>query len=281
MNMTNNLPILKKSALIFTDLDGTFLNNDNFSFGKNLDIARELIELGHFIIFNSSKTFVEIDNFLYEQNIQLPIICETGGGVYLPKNLELTAYANEYHTVYEASKLLTIRQNIDQICEDFKDEIQFFDELSHDERIKLSNLEPAGLILASKRVFSMLFLWRSTEERLMILSNLLQKINMKIIRGARFFHLCSDFDKGRSMLTLINEFKNIYPDKEFISIAIGDSSNDIAMLKAADYPCIVKSTGNKKISFSELSNDLIISRNEAPKGWFECLENVFTKIGVN
>ena len=58
--MTNNFPILKKSALIFTDLDGTFLNNNNFSFGKNLDIAKEITELGHFIIFNSSKTFAEI-----------------------------------------------------------------------------------------------------------------------------------------------------------------------------------------------------------------------------
>ena len=83
------------------------------------------------------------------------------------------------------------------------------------------------------------------------------------------------------MLKLINEFKNMYPKKEFISIAIGDSSNDMAMLKLADYPCVVKSTGNKKLSFSELSNDLIISKNEAPKGWFECLENVFTKIGAS
>lgn len=279
--MANNLPILKKSALIFTDLDGTFLNNDNFSFGTNLDIAREITDLGHFIIFNSSKTFAEIDNLFKEQNIQFPIICETGGGVYLPKNLELTPYTNAYNIVYEASKLSKIREDIDEICEDFREEIQFFDELSHETQVKLSNLEPAGLILASKRVFSVLFIWRSTEERLMILSKLLKKINIKIIKGARFFHICSDFDKGTSMLKLINEFKNMYPKKEFISIAIGDSSNDMAMLKLADYPCVVKSTGNKKLSFSELSNDLIISKNEAPKGWFECLENVFTKIGAS
>ena len=141
--MINNLPILEKSALIFTDLDGTFLDNDTFSFGTNLDIAKEITKLGHFIIFNSSKTFAEIDNLFKEQNIQFPIICETGGGIYLPKNLEITPYTNTYNTIYEASKLSCIRNDIEEIFEGFRDEMQFFDELSHNEQSKLSNLEPA------------------------------------------------------------------------------------------------------------------------------------------
>ena len=279
--MVNNLPILKKSTLIFTDLDGTFLNNDNFSFGKNLEITNEITKLGHFVIFNSSKTFAEIDNMFKDNNIQFPVICETGGGVYLPEDLVLNSGTSEYTTVFEAPKISQLYDDIAEICKGFEGEIQFFDKLSHNERIKLSNLESAGLILASKREFSMLFLWRSTEERLKILSNLLERINIRIIRGARFFHLCSDFDKGTSMIKLINEFKKIFPNKNFITIALGDSSNDMAMLKVADYPCIVKSPGNKNLYFSELSNDITISQLEAPKGWYECLDIVFKKIGGN
>lgn len=72
------------SALIFTDLDSSFLSKSDFSFGNNLDMTRQLFKEGHFVIFNSSKTFIELKNFSREQSFDLPFICENGGGIYSP-----------------------------------------------------------------------------------------------------------------------------------------------------------------------------------------------------
>ena len=51
------------------------------------------------------------------------------------------------------------------------------------------------------------------------------------------------------------------------------------MLKLADYPCVVKSSGNKNISYSDLSVDTVFSSNPAPNGWRECIDNILNNIG--
>ena len=48
-----------KRYLIFTDLDGTLLDHDNYSFGNNKKIISTIINNKNEIIFNTSKTFSE------------------------------------------------------------------------------------------------------------------------------------------------------------------------------------------------------------------------------
>ena len=57
------------SVLVFTDLDSSFLNKNDFSFDNNLNITKQLINDGHSVIFNSSKTFVELKNFFSKRII--------------------------------------------------------------------------------------------------------------------------------------------------------------------------------------------------------------------
>ena len=55
-----NFELKKITLLIFTDIDGTLINNDTFFEGKNIEIAEILHEHNHILIYNSSKTFDEI-----------------------------------------------------------------------------------------------------------------------------------------------------------------------------------------------------------------------------
>ena len=71
------------NLIFFSDIDGTIINNNSFSYGNNVKIIKELLEAGHYVIFNSSKTFYEIDHILKSENLSIPFIFETGGGVYL------------------------------------------------------------------------------------------------------------------------------------------------------------------------------------------------------
>ena len=57
--------------LIFTDLDGTFLSAKNFSHGDNIELVNKITNSGNFVIFNSSKTFIEIKNFLFQNNFNI------------------------------------------------------------------------------------------------------------------------------------------------------------------------------------------------------------------
>ena len=53
-----------KRYLIFTDLDGTLLNHENYSYGNNNKIITSITNNQHDLIFNTSKTFSESINLL-------------------------------------------------------------------------------------------------------------------------------------------------------------------------------------------------------------------------
>lgn len=273
--MNNNSNI--NTYLIFTDLDGTFLSNDDFSFGDNIKLTKKLISLGHFVIVNSSKTFAEIHDLLSRNDLLLPIICETGGGIYLPKEglnvIDQAAYDN-YTKLFEAPRISEIQEQLTKILSEFENDFDFFDDLEEKNQQKLSNLRGDGLILASKRVFTKLIVWRNNQERLMKLTKKLKNNNLNLVKGARFCHLCSNFTKGKSMNYLVSYYRKLYSQQSFNTIALGDSSNDIDMLKQADLSCIVNSMGNKTICDEEIFSKSIKSTSPAPNGWKECIREI-------
>ena len=77
-----------KSYLIFSDLDGTFLHHQNYSYGKNDLVIKKLKKYNHQIIFNSSKTFSEIKLILKKLKLtMMPFSCENGATLYFPKTI--------------------------------------------------------------------------------------------------------------------------------------------------------------------------------------------------
>ena len=80
------------------------------------------------------------------------------------------------------------------------------------------------------------------------------------------------------MLRLVNEFKKYYSNVEFITIAIGDSNNDLEMLNAADFSCLIKNRSNNELVKKINCSNLYISKNSAPYAWEEYIENYLVKI---
>ena len=269
------------SILIFTDLDSSFLGKSDFSFGNNLNIARQLFEEGHFVIFNSSKTFTELKNFSQEQSFDLPIICENGGGIYSPKkyfkNLkkEREGYGVIFETKNIKNKIEFLKEEIIKIYGKY---LAFFSDLNDVNKQKLSGLDTDSVKLALAREFTELILWQSNEENLVKFKEYLDFHDLKIIKGGRFHHISNNINKGISMHRLVNEYKKYYPSKNFITVAIGDSDNDFEMLNYADYPCIVKSSDNQIFVENIKSNNLFISNKQAPEGWAECINEAFASI---
>ncbi len=273
--MNNNSNI--NTYLIFTDLDGTFLSNDDFSFGDNIKLTKKLISLGHFVIVNSSKTFAEIHDLLSSNDLMLPIICETGGGIYLPADDSSSIHPGSYDNyikLFEAPKISEIQEKLSIILNEFENDFDFFDDLEEKEQEKLTNLRGHGLILASKRIFTKLIVWRASEERFMKLTERLKNNDLDLIRGARFCHLCSNFSKGKSMNYLVSYFRKLYSQKTISTIALGDSSNDIDMLIEADFSYIINSVGNKTILNEDILSKSMKSISPAPNGWQECIMKI-------
>ena len=76
-----------KRYLIFTDLDGTLLDHENYSYGNNKKLISRIVSNQNEIIFNTSKTFSESTNLLKELNLtNMPFSTENGAVLYFPIN---------------------------------------------------------------------------------------------------------------------------------------------------------------------------------------------------
>ena len=72
--------------LIFSDLDGTFLNLKTYSFGTLKKFINKL-DTNFEIIFVSSKTYEEITQINKYLNINPPFIVENGACIFFPLKL--------------------------------------------------------------------------------------------------------------------------------------------------------------------------------------------------
>ena len=268
------------NLIFFSDIDGTIINNNSFCYGNNIKIIKELLDAGHYVIFNSSKTFYEIEYILKKENLSIPFICETGGAAYCPKGFfrDNLNRRGDYDIVFESAKTSDFYMDIKAILlEEFKDELLFFDDMSLKMKEKFSGLYEKDLERASKRDFSILFKWHADNKKLNKLKSILQDFNLTIIQGGRFFHICSNFDKYSAMQHILSFITHNFPHQIFKTVGIGDSSNDIEMLNQTDYKCIVQSINNTSLIAGLSKKKFILSTTQAPEGWQECIENVFNE----
>ena len=276
-----NYKLNNVTLMIFTDIDGTFIDNDTFYEGDNFDIARELCANNHVFVFNSSKTFHEIISLQTKHSTNYPFICETGGGIYhrsLPQH-EPCKIRGDYDVIFESKKVSSFQRLIkEEIYKNFKDDIDLFEDLDYKEKARLSGLSGNDLLLASKRDFSILITWKSDYTKYQQFESILKGFGLNIVKGARFCHICGPHDKGKAVRYYLDRIKSYRGDEKFITVGVGDSSNDIEMLANVDYACVVKSKNNENLINKINNNNIIYSKNPAPIGWADCIKDVFLKI---
>ena len=73
-------------TIIFTDLDGTFLNHDDYSYQDSLQALNSIFQKEIPLIFTTSKTKIEIEKLQNNLQITEPFIVENGAAIFIPKN---------------------------------------------------------------------------------------------------------------------------------------------------------------------------------------------------
>jgi len=74
---------MKLKPVIFTDLDGTLLELETYSYAKALPSINYLRKKGIPIVFCSAKTRAEQEVYRKELQINDPFIVENGGAVFV------------------------------------------------------------------------------------------------------------------------------------------------------------------------------------------------------
>jgi mannosyl-3-phosphoglycerate phosphatase len=273
MNHTKKQP----QILIFSDLDGTLLDHFSCSFDAAHEALQKINSVKIPLIICSSKTRVEVERWRNNLNNQSPFITENGGGIFFPLNGK--APAGEFVIEKDGYKIVALGMPYPELLVGFKKlknlfgkKIKGFSEMKGSEISQLTGLSLTDAELARQREYTEPFIFDGDDEALRRLQKEVKILKLNLTRGDRFFHLLGKNDKGKAVRIVTGIYKKRFP--QLRTIGIGDSYNDLPMLKMVDIPILVQKPGG---IFDENIKDfphLIRTPGIGPEGWNTALLGV-------
>lgn len=226
--------------IVFSDLDGTLLDHNDYSWQAAKPALSALKARGIPLVLCSSKTRPEMHNIWFALGLTHPFISENGGGVYVPKEHILASEpgfkaAGPGWRVYPLGMpIAQLRQRLLPINQQFK--ARGFDQLSDAEVAEMTGL---GLNLAKqarKREFNEPVVLPPEADAQAYMAQV-RAAGLEVTRGGRFVHVLGGGDKGKSVSLLLSMFGCF--DEGLTSAALGDAPNDEPMLALVDTPILV------------------------------------------
>lgn len=212
------------AKLIFTDLDGTLLDHDTYSWEPAKPALDELRDKGIPLVLASSKTAAEIVTLRDRLGFShCPAIVENGAGL-LPPN----ASGLGEHTDHDR-----IRAALDAMPQDLRKGFVGFTDMGIDGVIECTGLSRLDAEKASQRQFSEPGLWVGTPREEARFVAALFDLGIAARKGGRFLTLSFGATKGDRMAQIAADT----PDATIM--ALGDAPNDVEMLEKADVGIVV------------------------------------------
>lgn len=253
-----------RNTLIFTDLDGTLLDHDTYSFEPALPML-DFIKTHHIpLIIVTSKTKSEVIELQKALDISSPFIIENGAGIIVP--------TDKGHTMIPLGKLYAqTRESFVRYAEKIK--MRGFFDMSVEEIMSYTGLSYDNADHARQRTFSEPFILEE-EKALTRLKTMADKDGFDIVKGGRFYHLIT---KGQDKANAVKKVIEMYKEKEhgnpYVSIALGDSDNDLTMLANVDVPILIPHKDGSYID-NNITN-LAKASFPGPRGWNSALQRYF------
>lgn len=228
--------------LVFTDLDGTLLDHQSYSFQGAQKTLQRLRHHSIPLILTSSKTRAELEAMQEKLGLHAPFIAENGGGLFIPRNHELPITgtletAGDYYTTVFGRPYSFIREIFETLRSRYS--IRGFGDMALSEIMTLTGLPNSDAQKARQRDFSEPFIFLA-EPRLQELKEEAAAKGLRVTRGGRFFHLMGvGQDKGIAVAAATRLFQARCPRK-ITTVGLGDAANDLPMLRAVDIPVLVQ-----------------------------------------
>jgi mannosyl-3-phosphoglycerate phosphatase len=260
--------------LIFTDLDGTLLNHENYSYEDALPSLDKIRHKAIPLILTTSKTRHEIEILQFEIGIEDPFIVENGAAVYFPPDYTNFLFKDVNgeppfqisQTIQLGISYSRIRTFIEEIRDQFN--IRGFGDMSVREISDMTGLALKKAEYAKQRQYTEPFII-ANENNIYTLQEAAIKRGIKITKGGRFYHMIGiNQDKGEAVKIVRNIFDRKLGEKH-LTIGLGDSINDLPMLNNVDIPVLIPNP-EKGIMEAGIPG-LIRAANTGSKGWNEVI----------
>ncbi len=256
------------SPIIFTDLDGTLLDHDDYSFTAAQQALNTIAEKSIPLIINTSKTATEIIHLQKQLTIKQPFICENGAAVYLPPKHGDQGNIENYHCEAFARPRQEILDVLHRLRAEQGYQFTGFADCDAPAISDLTGLDLKQSALALERNFSEPLLWQGSQNSRQHFIEQLQQHQLIAQQGGRFITVSSAVNKAEAMAW----FCKFYGGSQCV-IALGDSPNDEAMLNAADIAVVIPSKHSGHLDISG-AKQVIKTELAGPAGWQAAMDRL-------
>ncbi len=250
--------------VVFSDLDGTLLDHDSYSFAPALPALEALADLRIPLVLATSKTAAEVA-VLHEQ-MKLgtaPAIVENGAGLYRPGN-----------DAQDESAYHALRNTLDTLPADLRGPFRGFGDMTGQEIAQITGLSPEAAALARRRQHSEPGIWSGTDEDRAAFLSALKQVGVSARSGGRFLTLSHGRTKADGLRRIAGEYD------ARLTLALGDAPNDIELLQAADIGVIVRNDhgpGVPKLP-GEATGAIRRTTRPGPEGWADAVLGILQDI---
>ncbi|MDH5405100.1 MAG: HAD-IIB family hydrolase [Candidatus Aminicenantes bacterium] len=277
---------MEERLIVFTDLDGTFLDHHTYSFSALEAILVRLNKLEVPLIFCSSKTRAEIEAVRQKCSNSHPFISENGGGIFIPEGyfpfpIQGGMRQGEYVVIKLGARYAELIATLRQTSVNTGTSIRGFNDMTIEEVARECNLSDAEARLAKQREFDEPFyLLTQDVEAERRICKAIEQSGYYCTRGTRFFHILGKSDKGKAVRLLMSFFRKV--KSSLVSLSLGDSQNDLPMLKETDYAFLVqKGNGEYDREVLEEIPNITLAPAPGPQGWAYVMSHFLEKLAFS
>lgn len=143
-------------------------------------------------------------------------------------------------------------------------------DMTVEEVAELTGLAPEEAARSRKREFSLPFVVVDRQIDAVALDQAARERGLRVTQGGRFYHLTGDSDKGEAVRCL-RQLMEERTGRRTFAAGLGDSANDISLLRAVDWPVRIRNPW----SISALSAEIEWASTPSepgPAGWRRAVE---------
>lgn len=264
-------PSLK--LVVITDLDGTLLDQRNYSYEGSLDAIHRLKSLNIPLVLCSSKTRAEMLDLWHELELEAPFIVENGGAICMPPGyfshpVKGATFKDSLEILALGTDIATLRLALSDAVRQTGVQVSAFGGMSARDIDRLTGLGPEASARAALREYDEPF--TVDDGNAEDLARYLHRLGYTVTVGDRFSHLTRGSDKGRAVSRLLELYRS--HGSSIVSIGLGNSANDIPLLAHVDRPIVVKNPdGSWDPAILKAIPTAHRTQGIGPRGWAEAI----------
>ncbi|MEP7362566.1 MAG: HAD hydrolase family protein [Acidobacteriota bacterium] len=248
--------------VFFTDLDGTLLDHDTYSWEPARLALDTLKSLGHAVVLCTSKAKAEVAELRQSMSIRDPYIVENGGAVIVPPGYfgqglsERIELGTPYLILVEALGRAAIESGV---------AVRGFAQMTPGEIAQRTGLPLEVARLSHQREYDEPFEVESGDPGK--LCEAIEAMGFSWTRGGRFFHIVRNCDKAKAVATLAGLFRTHRAVTK--TVGLGDGLNDVGFLREVDSAWLIPSKQTAELL--ALVPGAKVASSPGPVGWSEAV----------